>query len=168
MKCLLFAAILLSGFGARAQTAKAPNEKPQTAAPKPIHLLIEGSNCSYLNTDFDTGLPLSGASVCMAQAHHKLKDGSSVIVILSCNGQFATCARLGFNQTYELESISAPEYPECGKPKKVPNCWKVHARPYDLVYLSTLEADCTADQPPGTAAYDACKAQAATNSGKNK
>ena len=163
---------MLCGISVWAQIAKAPAAKSESAQqPFTVEVQIEGSNCFYLNTDFDTGLPLSADSMCIAQAHHKIKkSGVSTIVHLYCNAQFATCARLMYGHTYELELITTPnpDYPECGlaklspsQPGKGPQCWTVHARPYDLVYSTHTEFDCEAEQPPGTEAYDVCKKQTA-------
>jgi hypothetical protein len=157
MKTLVIAA-MLSSVCAWSQ-AKTPSTKPE-----PVKLYISGATCSYLDTDFDTGLPLSGAGMCMAEAHHKMKDGSNVIVTLACNMQLATCGKLRFGQTYEVEEVNPQEYPECGKPNKKLGCLKVHARPYDLIYIKTILADCKADQPSGTPAYEACKNQAMAGS----
>jgi hypothetical protein len=151
VKLLVITTLLLSNVCVWSQT-KTPAAKPDT-----VKLYITGASCSYLDTDFDTGLPLSGAGMCMAEAHHKMKDGSNVIVTLSCNVQLATCGKLRFGQAYEVEEVDPRQYPECGKPSKQTGCLKVHARPYDLIYIKTLLADCKADQPPGTPAYKACK-----------
>jgi hypothetical protein len=118
------------------QTTRSPNQ------PRTIILQIDGSQCSYLFRDFDTGLPSSDAGLCTAESHPKMKNGSRVAFVLSCNMQLATCMRLGYGQTYEMELVDDNQYPECGRSSKEIGCVKVHARPYDLIYHIAVEIDC--------------------------
>lgn len=123
------AALLIASFGTSAQSAKSQATKPQT-----VELYITGSNCSYLFADFDTGLPANDARVCVAESHPKINTEPKATFILSCDARLATCMRLGFGQTYEMEPVNNSQYPECGKPSDRSVCVKVHTRPYDLIY----------------------------------
>jgi len=155
------------GFGNTqpAQTPSAPKsnrpERDGSVSPQTVELPIDGSNCFYLSTDFDTGLPLNDARVCVAESRPQMTTGEKVTFVLSCDARLATCMQLSFGQTYEAEVVNNNQYPECGKASEKTGCVKVHARPYDLIYKVVVRIDCNdkANQSPGSAAYEDCKGQ---------
>jgi hypothetical protein len=138
-----------------------PSQKDKPVSTQTIELPIEGSNCFYLSTDFDTGLPLDDARVCVAESRPQMTNGEKVTFVLSCDARLATCMQLSFGQTYDAEAVNSGQYPECGKASEKTTCVKVHARPYDLIYTMMVRVDCNdkANQSPGTAAYEDCRDQ---------
>jgi hypothetical protein len=106
----------------------------QTQQHKYRRFQVDASDCSE---DYDTEDALP--RLCRALAHAPLKDGRTLRFSLACREDFATCKKLGFGQIFEFEVVSG-KYPEC-HPGKTAECIRVHARPYDLVYLMVFDHD---------------------------
>ena len=89
---------------------------------------IEAADCSYLDD-------WSGAMLCEAEANVRLKSGKEEKLYLVCNGKWATCMKLTYGQTYAFEVLDSAKYQDCGNQTKLTACIKIHARPYDLIYI---------------------------------
>ena len=73
--------------------------------------------------------------VCKADAHSMI-NGQRIDLSLTCFLSWATCVRLTSNEDYYFEVVSG--LPECQNFEKIHmTCIKIHARPYDAIYINT-------------------------------
>ncbi|MGA2876697.1 MAG: hypothetical protein ABSE82_14330 [Nitrososphaerales archaeon] len=72
--------------------------------------------------------------LCRADVHGSI-NGQRIDWTLTCNLSWATCVGLTRNEDYYFEVVSG--IPECQNAAKMHmGCIKIHARPYDAIYLN--------------------------------
>ena len=121
------------------------NTSPQTKAlsgkeikSAPVHqvnhlnkLTVGVTGCFNLGDDDERGR----VEVCKADAHSMI-NGQRIDLSLTCFLSWATCVRLTSNEDYYFEVVSG--LPECQNFEKIHmTCIKIHARPYDAIYINT-------------------------------
>lgn len=79
---------------------------------------------------------IGGATICEARAVSTTADGKKYLLLV-CNAENATCARLKWQETYAYEIVPTGRYPECGRSDKI-SCVVIHGRPYDGVYMAHI------------------------------
>ncbi len=142
---LLFVWIFASS-NSSPQTTASSTEARKAIETAPVHqanhlnkLTVDAAGCSCVSGCDD---PRVRWDSCQADVH-SVKNGQRIDWSLGCNQKWATCVELTPNEDYYFEIVRG--LPECPQHPTIMGqqinsisltCIKIHARPYDAIYIN--------------------------------